>query len=318
MEDDSELQPLVAKGKDAREVDVEGFLKLQGSSVSVHTKYGSITVTIVGDRRASPCITYHDVGLNHRSCFQSLLVCSGSRPLLNKNFCFYHIDAPGCQDGATSVPSEALPLTVHKLVDQVSAVVKNFQLKEVVGIGVGAGAYILAKYAAQHPKKMAGLILVSPPCLRPGWLEWVFGNYALYQLGLFGLTDSVKDYLISRLFYSRGPGGNLAMTFKQDMSNRHSNGVKHYLSAVLSRPDLSEDIKDLKCRVLILSGEQSMYRDDSLHLNTIIDHSNAAWVEIPECGCLATEEKANELLSPITLFLTALQQMGYGFGWDLS
>ena len=92
----------------------------------------------------------------------------------------------------------------------------------------------------------------------------------------------------------------------------------HYLGATLNRPDLSDDIKKLKCRVLLLTGEQSIYRNDSLHINTIIDHSNAAWVELEECGCLATEEKASELLSPITLFLTALQQTGYGFTWDLS
>jgi hypothetical protein len=39
----------------------------------------------------------HDVGLNHRSCFQSLLLASGPKSLLMKNFCIYHVDAPGCQ-----------------------------------------------------------------------------------------------------------------------------------------------------------------------------------------------------------------------------
>lgn len=115
-----------------------------------------------------------------------------------------------------------------------------------------------------------------------------------------------------------GHGGNVASGLKHDMSRRNPEAVKQYLAAVLQRPDLSDDIRKLTCRVLVLSGEESMYSSDCLHINSIIDHSNAAWVEIAECGCLATEEKAAELLSPITLFLTALQQMGYGFGWDLS
>jgi len=319
MADYGELQPLMANGNDKMmELDLGGVTRLQGASVDIPTKYGPISVTVMGDRSASPCITFHDVGLNHQACFQGLLVCSASRPLLVKNFCFYHIDAPGCQDGAIKVHPNALPLTVHKLVDMVAAVVDHFKLNEILGMGVGAGAYILTKYAAQHPKKMSGLILVSPPCLVPGWWEWAVGSYAVCQLSLLGMVDSVKDHLLAKLIHSKGQEGNLALSLKHEMATICSHGVLQYLSAILRRPDLSEDIQKLKCRTLVLCGEESAYRSDCLHINTIIDHTNAAWVEVPECGCLATEEKPNALLSPITLFLTALQQTGYGFGWDLT
>ncbi|CAD7701741.1 unnamed protein product [Ostreobium quekettii] len=314
-----DLQPMEAMGKEKMlELDLGGVTRLEGSTVQVYTKYGPISVTVMGDRKASPCVTFHDVGLNHQSCFQGLLVCSASRPLLVKNFCFYHIDAPGCEDGATNVHPDALPLTVHKLMDQVDAVVEHFDLNEILGMGVGAGGYILAMYAAQHPKKMAGLILVSPPCLRPGWWEWTFGSYAVSKLNVVGMVDSVKEHLLARLIHSRGQERNLALSLKHGMASLSSQGVSQYLSAILKRPDLSEDVQNLKCRTLVLCGEESTYSRDCLHINTIIDHTHAAWVEIPECGILATEEKPNELLSPITLFLTALQQTGYGFGWDLT
>jgi hypothetical protein len=52
---------------------------------------------VCGARGRTPCLTLHDVGLDHRSCWQGLLLAAGPQSLLNKNFCFYHVDAPGCQ-----------------------------------------------------------------------------------------------------------------------------------------------------------------------------------------------------------------------------
>lgn len=73
---------------------------LAGDAESVDTRWGPLTVTVCGERGRTPCLTLHDVGLNHRSCFQSLLLAAGPKSLLSKNFCFYHVDAPGCQVGA--------------------------------------------------------------------------------------------------------------------------------------------------------------------------------------------------------------------------
>lgn len=63
----------------------------------VPTPWGPIAVTVAGDRSKTPLLTYHDVGVNHQSCFQQLMSASSNRSLLVKNFCFYHIDAPGCE-----------------------------------------------------------------------------------------------------------------------------------------------------------------------------------------------------------------------------
>lgn len=67
------------------------------------TRWGPLSVTICGDRGKTPCLTFHDVGLNHHSCFQSLLLACGPKSLLLKHFCFYHVDAPGCQVGGVWV-----------------------------------------------------------------------------------------------------------------------------------------------------------------------------------------------------------------------
>lgn len=70
---------------------------IAGRPEVVHTRYGAITVTVFGDRSKSHCLAYHEVGLNHRTCFQSLIVASGPQSLLLKNYCIVFVDAPGCQ-----------------------------------------------------------------------------------------------------------------------------------------------------------------------------------------------------------------------------
>lgn len=301
--------------KKQTELDLGAVVK--GVSKTVHTRYGPVVVTCIGDPACTPCITYHDVGLDH-TCFQSLLVCSSNRPLLAKNFCFYHIDAPGSEDGAFDVSPDMLPMTMDKLADQVLEVISFLGLREVIGMGVGAGGYVLVKAAATRPAFFAGLILSSPPCLKPGWWEWSMGKLALQRLRWGGMMDSVKEHLIVRLLRSAGRSDDLATTLRFQFSQRSVQGVHAYLSATLNRDDLSEDVAKLRCRVLVLAGDQSIYRPDGLHMNTVLDRAHSAWVEIEGSGCLATEEKPHELLSPIQLFLRALQMNGHGLNWDLN
>jgi protein NDRG1 len=70
---------------------------LAGEVEIVNTSSGPISVSILGDRSNSPCIAYHEVGLNHRTCFHSLVVTSGPHSLLLKNFYVIFVNAPGCE-----------------------------------------------------------------------------------------------------------------------------------------------------------------------------------------------------------------------------
>lgn len=84
---------------DSAQVDIAGAF--QGIHQYVETRYGRIRVTFYGDRTKTPCIAYHEVGLNHQTCFQTLLIASGSQSLMMKNFYMIFIDAPGCEVGKT-------------------------------------------------------------------------------------------------------------------------------------------------------------------------------------------------------------------------
>lgn len=56
------------------------------------------------------------------------------------------------QCGGANIPADGAPLSLATVVCQVHDVVQHYKLKNVVGLAVGAGAYILALYAARYPK----------------------------------------------------------------------------------------------------------------------------------------------------------------------
>ncbi|KAI2570215.1 NDRG2 isoform 75, partial [Pan troglodytes] len=65
---------------------------------SVETPYGSVTFTVYGTPKPKrPAIlTYHDVGLNYKSCFQPLFQFEDMQEII-QNFVRVHVDAPGME-----------------------------------------------------------------------------------------------------------------------------------------------------------------------------------------------------------------------------
>uniref|UniRef100_A0A7S0RDD7 AB hydrolase-1 domain-containing protein n=1 Tax=Pyramimonas obovata TaxID=1411642 RepID=A0A7S0RDD7_9CHLO len=285
-------------------------LAMAGETVKVDTKYGPITVTVCGDAKKPALLTCHDIGLNHRSCFQGLFMCAGPESRLLKNFCVYHIDLPGHEENATEVPAELLPVTVDKLSDMVDKVMKHFEISECMGLGVGYGAYVLTKYATTFPG-MVGLIAVTPLYNKPGWHEWGNLKAATYQLWYGGLSNWVREYIISRLVHNgmMNQASDLTQAYRKDLSARPPRVLMHYLQAAMTRSGLQA--ASLKSQVLMFVGDKSPFKEESLDMNTSIA-SHGALVLIDGAGTVTTEERPQEMINPIDLFLQRLEQQGFG------
>ncbi|KAF4527329.1 hypothetical protein B566_EDAN001106 [Ephemera danica] len=137
----------------------------------VLTEKGSILIAVQGDRRKPAILTYHDIGLNYIANFQAFFNYADMRALL-ENFCVYHVNAPGQEEGAPPLPEEpfrkltqtTIPSTcdclhyiyptMEELADQLNVVMAHYNLKSIIGFGVGAGANILARFALLHPNKV--------------------------------------------------------------------------------------------------------------------------------------------------------------------
>jgi pimeloyl-ACP methyl ester carboxylesterase len=299
----------------------------QGVPETINTVHGPIHFTVYGDRSKSPCIAYSEVGLNHRTCFQSLFVASGPQSLILKNFFTVFIDPPGCHPGNTGSKERVEPTKnpkdhLERMMLDIDQVIDHLGVKECLGLGVGTGAYLLARYAAEHGGKKCpfiGLILISPSSRKSSWWEWTTGSLAAYRLEKFGWSRGTKQHFCHRLFSPAttqylGGDSDLMKAFRRNIQELNHVAVSNYLKAALSRDDIRPILKDIPCRILLVFGDQSIYQGESMELATHVDKTKFALVEVRHAGTLVNEEHPAELLSPLQLFLTALQLEGYGLG----
>ncbi|XP_050225429.1 protein NDL3-like isoform X2 [Mercurialis annua] len=284
----------MGESSDSVSIDID-MLPFEGKEYVVKTSGGSISVYVCGDQEKPALITYPDVALNYMSCFQGLFFCPEAASLLLRNFCIYHIDAPGHEFGADVIASDIPLLSVDDLADQVAEVLDFFGLREVLCLGVTAGAYILTLFAMKYKERVLGLILISPICKAPSWTEWLYNKVLMNLLYFYGMCDILKECLIQRYF-------------SKLLNERQSLNVMRFLQAINERHDLTDGLKELHCKTLIFVGESSEFHDESVYMCAKMGKQNCALVEVQACGSLVTEEHPYAMVIPIESYL-----MGFGF-----
>ncbi|XP_032766028.1 protein NDRG2-like [Rattus rattus] len=92
---------------------------------SVETPYGSVTFTVYGTPKPKrPAIfTYHDVGLNYKSCFQPLFQFGDMQEII-QNFVRVHVDAPGMEEGAPVFPLGYQYPSLDQLADMIPCILQ--------------------------------------------------------------------------------------------------------------------------------------------------------------------------------------------------
>uniref|UniRef100_A0AAR2L8V3 NDRG family member 4 n=1 Tax=Pygocentrus nattereri TaxID=42514 RepID=A0AAR2L8V3_PYGNA len=181
----------------------------------IDTPYGMLHVVIRGAPKGNkPAIlTYHDVGLNHKLCFNTLFHNEDMREI-TKHFVVCHVDAPGQHIGAPQLPPGYQYPTMDQLAGMLPSVVQHFGFKSIVGIGVGAGAYILAKFALIFPDLVEGLVLLNIDPNGKGWIDWAATK-------LSGLTSTLPDMVLPHLFSQEELMNNteLVQSYRQQINN---------------------------------------------------------------------------------------------------
>ncbi|KOM55077.1 hypothetical protein LR48_Vigan10g096900 [Vigna angularis] len=216
--------------------------------------------------------------------------------------------------GADVISSDEPLLCVDDLADQIAEVLDFFGLREVLCLGVTAGAYVLTLFAMKYKERVLGLILVSPICKAPSWTEWLYNKVLMNLLYFYGMCGLLKECLLQRYFSKelrgnvQGAESDIILTCRRLLDERQSLNVMRFLQAINARHDLTEGLKELQCKTLIFAGESSPFHAESVYMSTRMDNRNCALVEVQACGSLVTEEHPNSMITPLECFL-----MGYGY-----
>ncbi|XVF09808.1 hypothetical protein REPUB_Repub07fG0128400 [Reevesia pubescens] len=192
------------------------------------------------------------------SCFQGLFVRPDAVSLLLHIFFTYHIDAPGHELGANVISSDVPLPRVDDFADQVVEVLNFSRLKRVLCLGVTAGAYILTLFAMKYMEQVLGLILVSPVCKAPTWKKWLCNKVLMNLLYFYGMCGILKECLLQRYFskelrYSvHGAASEIIRACIKLLDEKQSPNVMRSLQAINKRHDLTDNLKKLRCKTLIL------------------------------------------------------------------
>uniref|UniRef100_A0A8B9JE03 NDRG family member 2 n=1 Tax=Astyanax mexicanus TaxID=7994 RepID=A0A8B9JE03_ASTMX len=196
----------------------------QGQEHSIETPHGLLHVTLhgTGNTRRPAILTFHDLGMESKSCFSTFFKFEEMQEIV-KNFTVVHVDAPGQEDGAAPYPAGYQYASMDQLAEMIPAVLQYFNFRSVIGVGVGAGAYILSRFTLSNPDSVEGLVLVNIDPNARGWMDWA--------------AQKVKQN----------------NSFKPNFSSYFSD---------FSRRDLNIDRNStLKCPVMLVVGDQAPYEE---------------------------------------------------------
>uniref|UniRef100_A0A3P8PF85 Protein NDRG3 n=1 Tax=Astatotilapia calliptera TaxID=8154 RepID=A0A3P8PF85_ASTCA len=258
-------------------------------------------------------LTYHDIGLNHKSCFNSLFNFEDMQEV-TQHFSVLHVDAPGQQENAPIFPTGYQYPSMDELAEMLPSVMTQLHIKSVIGIGVGAGAYVLTKLALNEPSLVEGLVLINvDPCAK-GWIDWAASKLSGWTSNLVDiimghhfstdeLTENKEIIQTYRLHISQDiPQDNLAMFY-----NSYSSRAELQMERPVS--GLNENTATtVRCPTLLVVGDSSPAVDVVVECNSRMNPTKTTLLKMADCGGLPQVVQPGKLAEAFKYFV---QGMGY-------
>nr|XP_046253663.1 protein NDRG3-like isoform X2 [Scatophagus argus] len=305
----TEIKPLLTgqNGRNLQDFDCQEH--------DVETAHGVLHVTMRGVAKGNrpTILTYHDMGLNHKSCFNSLFNYEDMQEV-TQHFSVLHVDAPGQQENAPVFPTGYQYPTMDELAEMLPSVFTQLQVKSVIGVGVGAGAYILTKLALNEPSLVEGLVLINiDPCAK-GWMDWAASKLSVWTSNLVDvimghhfstdeLTENKEIVQTYRLHISQDiPQDNLSMFY-------YSYDSRTELQMERPVPGLNENtVTTLRCPALLVVGDTSPAVDVVVECNSRLNPTKTTLLKMADCGGLPQVVQPGKLAEAFKYFV---QGMGY-------
>uniref|UniRef100_A0A9R1SDK5 Ndrg family member 3b n=2 Tax=Cyprinus carpio TaxID=7962 RepID=A0A9R1SDK5_CYPCA len=259
----------------------------------IETPHGVLHVTLRGTPKGNrPVIlTYHDIGLNHKSCFNTLFNFEDMQEI-TQHFAVVHVDAPGQQESAPPFPTGYQYPTMDELAEMLPSVLTQLKINSVIGIGVGAGAYILTRLALNEPALVEGLVLINvDPCAK-GWIDWAASK-------LSGWTSNLVDIV-------------MAHHFSTDELTENQEIIQTYRLHIAQ--DINPDNLALfchsynRCPALLIVGDTSPAVEAVVECNSRLNPTKTTLLKMADCGGLPQVVQPGKLAEAFKYFV---QGMGY-------
>ncbi|XP_053533286.1 protein NDRG2 isoform X1 [Ictalurus punctatus] len=303
-----EDKPLLTGQTDSvKEAEIAARLLLdRGQEYNIETPHGLLHVTLhgTGSTRRPAILTFHDVGMDSKSCFSSLFKFEEMQEIV-KNFTVVHVDAPGQEEGAAPFPAGYHYVSMDQLAEMIPSVTQFFNFRTVIGIGVGAGAYVLSKFTLKNPDSVEGLVLINIDLNARGWMDWAAQK-------LITLTSSLAEQILGHLFSQEENSSNteLVQAHRERISTASNlTNIDLFWKSYNNRRDLSIDRSNtLKCPVMLVVGDQAPYEDAAVECNSKLDPTTTSFLKMADAGGMPQLTQPSKLTEAFKYFI---QGMGY-------
>ncbi|XP_012254297.2 uncharacterized protein ZK1073.1 isoform X1 [Athalia rosae] len=255
---------------------------------------GDLYVYVQGDltqqEKRAIFLTVHDLGCNHTSFHD--FVNHPCMSEIKERSIFIHIDVPGHSDNAPNLPDGFQFPTLQVLGEDLVTVLDFLHVRYVVGLGEGAGANVLARFALANPSRVLGLILINCTGSAATVLD-NFKNKFLSWRGKEEVSQSAEEFLLyhkygnminEQLVSAANPDKEkvLAEFLERIRGTLNSRNIKQYVNAFLTRKDIS--LKNCKTDIILITGMLSPYASVVEKLFRELDKNKATLLKVERAG----------------------------------
>uniref|UniRef100_A0A8C7YSY2 Ndrg family member 3a n=1 Tax=Oryzias sinensis TaxID=183150 RepID=A0A8C7YSY2_9TELE len=248
-----------------------------------------------------------------KSCFNTLFNYEDMQEI-TQHFAVVHVDAPGQQEGAPPFPTGYRYPTMDELSEMLPSVMTRLKINSVIGIGVGAGAYILTRFALNNPALVEGLVLIDVDPCAEGWIDWAASK-------LSGWTSNLVDIVMAHHFSTDELTENqeliqtyrlhIAQDINQDNLALFCGSYQYRQDLGIERPvvGLNEDtVNTLTCPALLVVGDTSPAVEAVVECNSRLNPTKTTLLKMADCGGLPQVVQPGKLAEAFKYFV---QGMGY-------
>ncbi|XP_015604237.1 uncharacterized protein ZK1073.1 isoform X2 [Cephus cinctus] len=272
---------------------------------------GDLYVYVEGDiaqqQKRAVFLTVHDLGCNHTSFHD--FVNHPCMSEIKERSVFIHIDVPGHADNAPNLYDGFQFPSLQTLGEDLVTVLDFLHVKYVVGLGEGAGANVLARFALAHPSRVLGLILINITGSAASVLD-NFKNKFLSWRGKEEVSQSAEEFLVYHKFGNQLVNETNADKdkvieefLKRLRGTLNPRNLKLYVNSFLTRKDIS--LKNCKTDILLITGMLSPYASVVEKLYRELDKEKATLLRIERAGDVLVDAPA-KVAQSILLFCKGL------------
>lgn len=280
---------------------------LRHVAVETYQPFGAISVYIQGDLdcRRDGCVfmTMHDIGSNHESWVY--FTQHESMASITEKAVFLHVVVPGQDRGEPDLGQEHPFPSIEELALSILPILDELRVPQVIGLGCGAGANIMVRFALLHPERLHGIIAFHPTASAATVLERLkdrFGSFKLDEMAAHGKdTDA---YLVFHKFGHALDGEKNkeeAISMFKNRLHRDINprNLNRYVLSFMNRTDILEQIRHyLQIDCLLVAGSRSSFVKDTEAMFKEANLKNASLLKIDDIGDVLNEaqDKAAEAI----------------------